>query len=73
MREWVRKIILRASVGCERVSEHLTRRDENHKYRVLASQPSSVLLFSKLAFEKRGKHFPHIFPLSILCKCHHLF
>ena len=33
---------LGASVGCERKSEHSTRRDENHKYRGLDSQTSSV-------------------------------
>ena len=31
---------LGASVGCERISEHSTRRDENHKYAVLVSQVS---------------------------------
>lgn len=31
---------LGASVGCERKSEHSTRRDENHKYAVLVSQVS---------------------------------
>ena len=34
---------LGASVGCECISEHSTRRDENHKYAVWISLVSSVL------------------------------
>ncbi|EEG37246.1 hypothetical protein EUBHAL_00919 [Anaerobutyricum hallii DSM 3353] len=37
---------LGASVGCERLSEHSTRRDESHRYGFFLFQSSSVLLFS---------------------------
>ena len=35
-----------SSVGCERLSEHSTRRDESHRYGFFLFQSSSVLLFS---------------------------
>ena len=44
---------LGASVGCERISEHSTRRDENHKYAVLVSQVSSVLFIKMQKFLKK--------------------
>ena len=44
---------LGASVGCERISEHSTRRDENHKYAVLVSKVSSVLFIKSQKFLKK--------------------
>ena len=39
---------LGASVGCERISEHLTRRDESHKYALFISLSSSIFTVSQI-------------------------
>ena len=44
---------LGASVGCERLSEHSTRRDENHKYALLDSQVSSTLTLLQIKISRR--------------------
>jgi hypothetical protein len=45
-RERIHICDLGASVGCERLSEHSTRRDESHRYGFFLFQSSSVLLMN---------------------------
>ena len=53
---------LGASVGCERISEHLTRRDESHKYALFFSvstfivvEQSDKKLYTSYLFYKYNK------------------